>query len=70
VTQKNQTPKTGWHNFIKIGPSRVIFHRMQRHLSADWLRLKSLICVECHLHGEDQILIKNLNIEAKVVKGS
>ena len=27
------------------------FYRMHWHLIADWLRLKSLIPVECQLHG-------------------
>ena len=29
----------------------MIFYRMHQHLIADWLRLKSLIRVECQLRG-------------------
>jgi len=36
---KNRTPKTRWHNFIKIGPLWMIFHRMHWH--SDWLHLKA-----------------------------
>ena len=46
--------QTSWQlrdNFIKIGPLWMIFHRMHRHLIADWLRWKSSIWVECHLCG-------------------
>jgi len=32
---KNRTPKTGGHNFIKIGPLYMIFHRIHRRLIAD-----------------------------------
>ena len=40
---KIRTPKTDWHNFVKIRPLWMIFHIMHRHLIADWLRLKSLM---------------------------
>ena len=70
---KKRTPKTGWYNFIKIGPLGIIsFQRMHRHLIANWLRLKSLIWVECQLcgfHGNNSTMqehvykkpIRNLN---------
>jgi len=48
---KKRTHKTGWYNFIEIGPLWMIFHRMHRHLIADWSRLLSSIWVECHLCG-------------------
>ena len=35
VFQKNRTPKTDWHNFVKVCPLRMIFYRMHRHLIAD-----------------------------------
>ena len=41
--KQNQMPETGWHNFIKIRPLWMIFHRMCQHLIADWLCLKSLM---------------------------
>ena len=46
---KNRTPKTDRHNFVKVCPLRMIFYRKHRHLIADWLRLKSLIKVDCQL---------------------
>ena len=52
VFQNKPTPKTGWCNFIKIGPLLIIFfHRMHWHLIANWLRLKSLTWIECQLRG-------------------
>jgi len=45
LCSKNQTTKTGWHNFVKIGPLWMIFRWMHWHLIVHWLHLKSLIWV-------------------------
>ena len=52
VSKKNWTSKTGWYNFIKIGPLLTNFFQvMHWHLIAGLLCLKSLIWVECQLHS-------------------